>query len=354
MLLLMFSNRFNMGGLEERANQLERTTESDTVTAERLLSTEEKLTKPVLGLLDNPPLSYASETDVLVFLFSVSTKCEYKNRTYKPRSTDGAVYLVTPEYLKLIIPIESASESEPETITKTVDYSNVDEASYSMGVLKHRIDFTENGIGSTLWVNGDCDESDLKKTVELLNSDPDQEDRLVSASVDTEVADGGSVHTSSDDEGRSLQTDNSVEESSISDPPQVKMALQLLDGSQFEQVVAEIWEANGWETEVIGGAGDRGIDVVATRSTSLYEEKQVIQAKRYAPGNKVGSSEIQKYAGLRIRESDADAVVVVTTSDFTPEAKSVGNQSNLKLINGNDLVEHICKNDLQIIVEEHR
>lgn len=79
----------------------------------------------------------------------------------------------------------------------------------------------------------------------------------------------------------------------------------------------------------------------------------MIQAKRYAPSNKVGSSEIQRYAGLHIRESDADSVVVVTTSDFTPEAKSVGDQSNLKLINGNDFVEHICENDLQMIVEEH-
>lgn len=255
-----------MGSLEEKAYRLEQTTESDTVTAERLLSTKGSILKPAVGLLEKPLISYVSDTDILIFLFSVSKRCVYKHHTtYKPRSNGGAVYLVTPEYLKLIIPTESKSESESETVTETVYYSDVDEASYSTGILKHRIDFTENRVGGTLWVNADCDESDLKKTVELLNSDPYQEDRLVAASLDSEVADGGSIHASNEDDGRSLQTDNPVEqESSIPDPPQIKMALQQLDGSQFEQVIAEIWEANGWETEVIGGAGDRGIDVVAT------------------------------------------------------------------------------------------
>lgn len=344
-----------MGSLEEKANHLEQTTESDTVTAERLLSTRRSILKPAVGLLDKPPISYVSDTDVLVYLFSTSKKCLYNHQSYKPRLFGGAVYLVTSEYLKLIIPIEAEDESEPETITKTVDYNKVDEASYSKGILKHRIGFTENGIGGTLWVNAECSTSDLEKTVELLNSDPSQEDRIVPASLDTGVADGGSIHASSEDDTRSLQTDNPAEqESSIPNPPQIKMALQQLNGSQFEQVVAEIWEANGWDTKVRGGTGDRGIDVVATRSNPLYQEKQVIQAKRYAPGNKVGSSEIQKYAGLHLRESDADAIVVVTTSDFTSEAKSVGDQSNLKLVNGNNLVEHICENDLQMIVQENR
>lgn len=81
----MFPNLFNMGSLEEKANHLEQTTESNTVTAERLLSTTNSILKPAAGLLDKPPLSYVPDTDVLVYLFSVSKKCIYNHQTYKPR-----------------------------------------------------------------------------------------------------------------------------------------------------------------------------------------------------------------------------------------------------------------------------
>lgn len=125
--------------------------------------------------------------------------------------------------------------------------------------------------------------------------------------------------------------------------------LQSVDGYDFEELVADVWEARGWQTRVTSGSRDRGVDVVATRRTP-FKEKHVVQAKRYSEGNKVGSEEIQRYASLRQQESNADAVVVVTTSEFTSQAESVGADLNVKLVDGATLAELILDEALLEVV----
>ncbi len=115
-------------------------------------------------------------------------------------------------------------------------------------------------------------------------------------------------------------------------------ALQHMDERAFEELVATVWAEQGWQTEVTKGSGDRGVDIVAWKNTP-FEQKQLIQAKRYGPTNKVGSDAIQKYSGLYARNEQIDAVVVVTTSDFTSEAQTVAKNRNVKLVNGPKLRE---------------
>lgn len=109
-----------------------------------------------------------------------------------------------------------------------------------------------------------------------------------------------------------------------------------LDPYEFESFVADVWEAQGWDTEVMQASGDAGIDVIARRDTPV-RETHVIQAKYYSEGNKVGGPEIQQYAALKQQLPEADAVVVVTTSSFTRAAKQRAEELNVKLINGAQL-----------------
>lgn len=109
-----------------------------------------------------------------------------------------------------------------------------------------------------------------------------------------------------------------------------------LDPYEFESFVADVWEAQGWDTEVMQASGDAGIDVIARRDTPV-RETHVIQAKYYSEGNKVGGPEIQQYAALKQQVPEADAVIVVTTSSFTRAAKQRAEELNVKLINGPEL-----------------
>lgn len=129
----------------------------------------------------------------------------------------------------------------------------------------------------------------------------------------------------------------------------IKEILQELDDYDFEHLIADLWADQGWKTRVHQASNDRGIDVEARRDDP-FEQKHLIQAKRYSEGNKVGSEKIQQYASLRHQEENVDAVVIVTTSSYTKQAEEMAADLNLKLINGNDLVQIIQERDASDIV----
>lgn len=120
--------------------------------------------------------------------------------------------------------------------------------------------------------------------------------------------------------------------------------LQTMDADSFESFVGELWERQGWTTTVSQHSNDAGIDVVATRHDP-FEQKHLIQAKRYGPTTTVGSPDIQQYASLKQQVPDADAVVIVTTNRFTTHARDRATELNVKLINGNELITLIDEAD---------
>lgn len=118
--------------------------------------------------------------------------------------------------------------------------------------------------------------------------------------------------------------------------------LRDMDEYDFEHLFAEVWEQRGWQTTVTSGSSDRGIDVIAEKS-SPFSQKQLIQVKRYSAGNKIGSPDIQQYSSLRQQEDDADTVVVVTTSSFSSQAEQIAQNLNVKLIDGGELCDIILE-----------
>lgn len=111
--------------------------------------------------------------------------------------------------------------------------------------------------------------------------------------------------------------------------------LQGMDPYDFEALVAEVWEAKGYDTHVRQGSQDRAIDVEAVKDS----ERVLIQAKRYSSDNKVGSEDVRKYATLWQQEPSASQIILVTTSTFTSEAKKVAAEQNLGLVNGENFLE---------------
>lgn len=118
--------------------------------------------------------------------------------------------------------------------------------------------------------------------------------------------------------------------------------LRVMDEYEFEELVADVWEAQGWNTEVTAGSGDRGIDVIAEKQ-GLVDEKMLIQAKRYQEGNNVGGRDVREYASLQLQESNIDSVVIVTTSSFTRQAKDIAGNLNVKLVDGTSFAASVAE-----------
>jgi hypothetical protein len=131
-----------------------------------------------------------------------------------------------------------------------------------------------------------------------------------------------------------------------------RQRLQNIDAYEFESFVAELWNTRGWETEVSQATSDMGVDIIARKSDGLVNQTHVIQAKRYSEGNKVTRPNVQQYYSLRDQES-ADGVVVVTTSSFTSQAEEWAEEHNIKLIDGDDLLEILDENDQWALLDDY-
>jgi restriction system protein len=118
---------------------------------------------------------------------------------------------------------------------------------------------------------------------------------------------------------------------------QVAVEYSELDPDGFEQAVADLCVRDDCrDVEVVGGAGDLGADVTAVTPDG---RRVVIQCKRYAEENKVGSQDMQRFGGTCFTVHGADVAVVVTTSDFTAPALDYARQSGILCVNGDELQE---------------
>lgn len=120
--------------------------------------------------------------------------------------------------------------------------------------------------------------------------------------------------------------------------------LQSTDPYDFEELVAMVWENEGYATTVRNKSGDKGIDIEARRG----ERKEVIQVKRYHDDNKIGSQKIREYATL-YQQTNADDVVIVTSGYFTDPALELAQDLAVTTVNGDDLVKRIDQDTLEHI-----
>lgn len=96
-----------------------------------------------------------------------------------------------------------------------------------------------------------------------------------------------------------------------------------LRSDHFEHLICRLLEAREF-VEVVhtGGSGDDGIDVTATRLTASSEGEApgrwVIQCKRYRR-NLVGAVDVKRLV-MSVRSQGADFGMLVTTSNFSPQA----------------------------------
>lgn len=101
----------------------------------------------------------------------------------------------------------------------------------------------------------------------------------------------------------------------------------------FEEFVAELFEALGYQVETVGGTGDEGADLRVRRAGLLA----VVQCKYHTRGV-VGSPELQKFLGT-VHHTRSHKGFFVTTRTFSLSAEKFVAEHPIELIDGPRLVE---------------
>lgn len=124
--------------------------------------------------------------------------------------------------------------------------------------------------------------------------------------------------------------------------------------ARFEQLILDVLSAMGFGGGKLSNktltpiSGDGGIDGVINED-ALGLDAVYIQAKRYAPENKVGRPDIQRFVGSLTGES-ATKGVFVTTSDFSREAHEYVQrvQQRIVLLNGQRLAQLMIEHNVGV------
>ena len=115
--------------------------------------------------------------------------------------------------------------------------------------------------------------------------------------------------------------------------------LAAMDWEDFEHLIRELFERafaeSGGEVKVTQASRDGGIDAVIFDPDPLRGGKIVVQAKRYT--NVVGVSAVRDLYGTLVNEG-ANKGILVTTSDYGPDAYKFASDKPIQLLNGGNLL----------------
>ena len=132
-----------------------------------------------------------------------------------------------------------------------------------------------------------------------------------------------------------------VERKNINKPNENAVDISSLSGTDFELVVQRLLKKEGFENVVkIGGAGDLGVDIIASKHKGDKLEHYIFQCKRWFAN--VGSDPIQRLYAERNRRG-LDYAVCITTSGYTRDGKKVAKDLDIEIVDGYNLMLRLDK-----------
>ncbi len=120
--------------------------------------------------------------------------------------------------------------------------------------------------------------------------------------------------------------------------------IAAMDWQDFEHLIREIFEKefneSGGEVKITQASRDGGVDAIAFDPDLLRGGKIAIRAKRYT--NVVGVASVRDLYGTLINEG-ASRGILVTTSEYGPDAYSFAKDKPITLLNGSNLLKLLKK-----------
>lgn len=121
--------------------------------------------------------------------------------------------------------------------------------------------------------------------------------------------------------------------------------LHKLHWRDFEKLLDELFSAQGYQTILGPGGGDGGIDLRLLQRSDISDLLIVVQAKKYAPKNKIDLQPVQAiYGAAMSSDVNASGSLIVSTSDFLPSAKEFAEKNRYRLkLAGPDKIQRWLK-----------
>jgi superfamily II DNA or RNA helicase len=111
-----------------------------------------------------------------------------------------------------------------------------------------------------------------------------------------------------------------------------RLEFENLSPEQFEELISQIYERQGYRIERTGGSHDGGVDVFATKVTATGMDRLAIQCKRQKQN--VGQPVLRDLWGVVNSDHAITQGVVATSSEFTSEAQAFASGKRLRLLDG--------------------
>ena len=125
-----------------------------------------------------------------------------------------------------------------------------------------------------------------------------------------------------------------------------------MDWEDFEHLIREVFEkefsSGGGEVKVTQATRDGGVDAIAFDPDPIRGGKIVIQAKRYT--NTVSVAAVRDLYGTVMNEG-ANKGILVTTSDYGPDAYAFANGKPLTLLNGSNLLHMLERHGHRVKID---
>lgn len=129
--------------------------------------------------------------------------------------------------------------------------------------------------------------------------------------------------------------------------------LNRLHWRDFEILLFRIFQNQGFVPELGPGRGDNGIDLRLWQRDPIGDVLTLVQAKRYAVGNKIDLTQVAALYGIRAAEG-ADRALFVTTSSYLPVVRRFADRvsSSLELAERNDIVNWCARASAGVITDK--
>lgn len=106
--------------------------------------------------------------------------------------------------------------------------------------------------------------------------------------------------------------------------------MRTMDPRKFEELIAELLRAKGYEIELTPRTRDGGFDIILVERGDLGSALTLVECKRYAETQKVGVEIVRGLYGV-VEAQHATRGLIATTSYFTKGAKAFRDQNEYRL-----------------------
>lgn len=127
----------------------------------------------------------------------------------------------------------------------------------------------------------------------------------------------------------------------------MKVVLENMDSRQFEIMVADLYRKQGYDVVITAGSHDGGIDVLGERKTTAGTERLAIQCKHQVAT--VGRPVLQALWGVVNDDQRFTQGVLVTSADFSAEARQFADGKRLTLIDGQTVRKLVAQHGVAIV-----